>query len=156
MKVCIKSCISAGSPKSSGAFSRNLDQVWHEASISSQGTCRSWGRGEIGRKTMVVPHPPNQPPALCTATPQVCVCKLTLLCVRPSVCVARWAGGLLLSATCPCYPPNQASWSREKVTRQPHVSPLTQSNVPYLALFLLAPTQMSDLRNIFLKMKIVL
>ena len=81
--VKLKSCISQGSPKSSGAFSRNLDQVWHEASISSQGTCRSWGRGEIGRKMMVVP----QPPALCTATPQECVCELTLVCLCVTQCV---------------------------------------------------------------------
>ena len=106
MKLFIKSCIREGSPKSSGAFSRNLDQVWHEASISSQGTCRSWGRGEIGRKMMVVPPTPTTCPLLRDPA-SVCACKLTLLCVRPSVCVARWAGGLLLSATCLCLlPPN--------------------------------------------------
>ena len=67
------------SPKSSGAFSRNLDQVWHEASISSQGTCRSWVRGEIGRKMMVVPQPTTCP--LHRDPASVCACKLTLLCV---------------------------------------------------------------------------
>ena len=155
MKVCIKSCISAGSPKSSGAFSRNLDQVWHEASISSQGTCRSWGRGEIGRKTMVVP-PPTQPTTcpLHRDPASVCVQANTPVCASVCLCstVGRWAPAVCHLPLLP-NPPNQASWSREKVTRQPHVSPLTQSNVPYLALFLLAPTQMSDFRNIFLKMK---
>ena len=110
VKLCIKSCISEGSPKSSGAFSRNLDQVWHEASISSQGTCRSWGRGEIGRKMMVVP-PTNHLPSAPRPRKCVCVQANTPVCVRPSVCVARWAGGLLPPATCPsscscscCYP----------------------------------------------------